>query len=913
MSLTPGEEFDRYEILSLLGVGGMGEVYLASDRKLKRKVAIKTLPAAFTLDPDRVLRFEHEARTVSALNHPNIVTILDVGRTDGVHFMAHEYVDGVPLRDRLAAERLPLVDAVDVAIQIAAALTAAHEAGVVHRDIKPENGMLRRDRLVKVLDFGLAKLAESTDAGWLLDQTTLTKVRTGAGAVMGTPQYMSPEQARGLPVDARSDIFSLGVVLYEMVTGAPPFDGVNALDVISEILQKEPTPIGQRVPDAPAELQRVVSKALRKDPDARYQSARELLNDLKDLQSELAFAAKLKSGPSQQAAPPASRSQRGAWLAIAAAIVVVAGLSYALLRVTSFAKASAARFRSVDLMRVTSEGDVDSVTVSPDGKYIAYSLEESGKRGLWTKHLGTGSRVQIVAPIESLAMNASTFSPDGGYVYYTRIDERNPHGELYQVPVLGGTSKRILANVSQPISLSLDGRQIAFGRYHESLTQDDLLIANSDGSGERLLLTVREPDWLSGARAAWSPDGRRLAMGYGKRQMTVAVVSIGGGAVTPLAPERWADVGNVVWFADGASLLFVAREQATSTFQIWQMSYPSGDVRRITNDLASYDPYSLTLTADAGALAVVQGDPKANIWIARDGDASRAHPVTVQRNAMEGGYGLAWMPDGTVIYDSNVNGRGTIWSVNADGGAAKPLIDDPWDNFSSEASTDGRWLTFNSTRSFAEVWRTERDGSDPKQLTRTNGGVATHSVSPDGRWVVYNPYTGGIYKVPIDGGDAIAIVPKGDSRNPQVSPDGSLVAYMFDDEHTRHLKIGVVTFDGGKLVKTFDLPVTSGPSLFDKLFYRGFHWSPDGRALIYINTIGGISNLVRQPLDGGAAKPITTFTSDSIYNFAYAPDAGARARQSHARRRHDHRGEIDAAPALTWRTAWPAAARSQPA
>src|SRR5580704_9942858 len=169
MSLTPGEEFDRYEILSLLGVGGMGEVYLANDRKLKRKVAIKTLPAAFTLDPDRVLRFEHEARTVSALNHPNIVTILDVGRTVAVHFMAHEYVDGVSLRDRLSADRLPLADAVDVAIQIAAALTAAHEAGVVHRDIKPENVMLRRDRLVKVLDFGLAKLAEPADAGSLFD------------------------------------------------------------------------------------------------------------------------------------------------------------------------------------------------------------------------------------------------------------------------------------------------------------------------------------------------------------------------------------------------------------------------------------------------------------------------------------------------------------------------------------------------------------------------------------------------------------------------------------------------------------------------------------------------------------------------------------------------------------------------
>jgi tetratricopeptide (TPR) repeat protein len=295
MSIDVGARFDRFEVLSLLGVGGMGEVYLAQDTRLLRKVALKILPSQFTTNADRLRRFEQEAYAASSLNHPNLVTIFEIGKVDGTHFMAHEYVDGQSLWDRMKQEPLPLQDALDIAVQIATALNTAHEAGIVHRDIKPKNVMLRRDGIVKVLDFGLAKLAEQQRATEVDSQAaTLAKITTDPGAVMGTPQYMSPEQARGQKADARTDIFSLGVVLYEMIAGQPPFDGVNAIEVMGAILKTEPAPLRRHVTDVSPQLEHIVSRALRKDRDERYQRAKDLLIDLKDYREELAFAAKLE-------------------------------------------------------------------------------------------------------------------------------------------------------------------------------------------------------------------------------------------------------------------------------------------------------------------------------------------------------------------------------------------------------------------------------------------------------------------------------------------------------------------------------------------------------------------------------------------------------------------------------------------
>ncbi len=311
------EKVSHYRILEKLGAGGMGEVYLAEDMKLGRKVAIKILSEEFTTNKDRLHRFEQEASAASNLNHPNILTIHEVGTDDGRHYIATEYIDGVTLRRKIAGSQVENTEILDIAVQVASALEEAHSAGIVHRDIKPDNIMVRRNGYVKVLDFGLAKLTETIDRSPSDGEaSTRVLVHTDAGVVMGTSHYMSPEQARGKPVDARSDIWSLGVVIYEMVAGRTPFEGETSTDVIVAITQKDPPPLARFAPNVPPELDWIVMKALRKDRDERYQTIKELLTDLRRLKQRLEFEVELErsSAPvtvsrskiSELAAPPTS-------------------------------------------------------------------------------------------------------------------------------------------------------------------------------------------------------------------------------------------------------------------------------------------------------------------------------------------------------------------------------------------------------------------------------------------------------------------------------------------------------------------------------------------------------------------------------------------------------------------------------
>ncbi len=303
-ALVAGQVVGHYQIIRPLGKGGMGEVYLANDAKLERKVALKLLPAEFTNHKERLLRFIQEAKTASSLNHPNIITIHEIGEAEGVQFIATEFIDGQTLKQRMKHARMNLPEILDVSIQTANALQAAHAAGIVHRDIKPENIMLRPDGYVKVLDFGLAKLAEkshlSTPADSQVD--TIAKAQTVPGTVLGTVNYMSPEQARGQVLDQRTDVFSLGIVLYEMAAGRIPFAGATRMDTLVSILEKDPVPLDQYAPEVPPEFQRIISKALRKDREERYQTIKDLLIDLKSLKEDLTFAQKL-----QRSQPPQSR------------------------------------------------------------------------------------------------------------------------------------------------------------------------------------------------------------------------------------------------------------------------------------------------------------------------------------------------------------------------------------------------------------------------------------------------------------------------------------------------------------------------------------------------------------------------------------------------------------------------------
>ncbi len=298
--LTVGEKIGHYEVLSTLGSGGMGEVYLAYDTRLDRKVALKVLPGAFSQDQDRLHRFEQEARAASALNHPNILTIFEIGEADGRHYIATEFIEGDTLGQRIAIGPLKLGETLNIAEQVTSALSAAHGAGIVHRDVKPENVMIRRDGIVKILDFGLAKLAQTQSSRSGPEDSTRALVKTRTGVVMGTVAYMSPEQARGLSLDARTDIWSLGVVIYQMLTGSSPFPGATSSDTLVSILEREPRSLKSLSPDMPEELEWIVTKALTKDCDDRYQTAREMLNDLRRLKQRLGVAAELERSAAPQ-------------------------------------------------------------------------------------------------------------------------------------------------------------------------------------------------------------------------------------------------------------------------------------------------------------------------------------------------------------------------------------------------------------------------------------------------------------------------------------------------------------------------------------------------------------------------------------------------------------------------------------
>jgi serine/threonine protein kinase len=921
-SLSPGTTLGRYEIRSQLGVGGMGEVYLAEDKKLERRVALKILPAELASQRDRMERFVREAKSAAALSHPNIAQIFEIGEHNNTHFIAMELVDGVTLREKIHQERTELKKLLRVLQHVAEGLAKAHAAGIVHRDLKPDNVMITHDGYAKILDFGLAKLVEPQQSPATMSDgaksvaTAILPQHSKAGMILGTVGYMSPEQAQGKTkeIDHRSDIFSFGCILFEAITRHKAFAGADTIDTLNKIIREPVAPISNYTLTAPADLQRIVRRCLAKDPDERYQSIKDAAIELKEVRRVLADSADIdttvpppaKSEASRDShqsattsAPPESLSTRASsaeyvvneikrhkTAALLLLLLIAAtGIAYASYRYAIQGR-SLGRFQNVMLTRLTAESDVESVTVSPDGKYIAYSLDENGRRSLWTKHLPTGSRVAIVPAANALVLYASMFSNEGSYVYYTRVDEQNPRGALYQVPVLGGDSKKILTNVSQPISLSPDGKQIAFGRFHSTTTDDQLFVANIDGSTERHLITVKEPDWLSGAGPAWSPDGTMLAIGYGSEGMRPAVISIVDGKLKPLTSRGWVYVGRVAWFSDGSGVVFTAREQVLGALQIWQQPYPLGEVRRVTNDLSSYGFYSLALTADSNALVSIQGDPGSNIWIAPDGEADRASAVTARKNVQEGHYNLAWTPEGRVVFDSNANAKASIWIVSADGSNPKALTDGSADDYAPEVSPDGRFIVFNSNRTGTpQVFRRGTDGGEPQQLTNGVGGVATFSISPDGKWLLYNPFTGGIRKLSLDSSTETEVVAKGNLRYPQVSPDGKLLAYFFDDERTSRPKIALIEFGSGAAVRTFDLPVTSQSSLYESLFYRGFHWSPDGRAIVYINTLGGASNLWSQPLDGSTPKQITDFKSDLIYNFAYSRDGRhlALARGSHTR------------------------------
>ncbi|CAN5599296.1 hypothetical protein BH18ACI3_BH18ACI3_16660 [soil metagenome] len=885
--MNASERLGRYRMVRKLGEGGMGEVYLAEDTRLGRRVALKILPSSVALDIDRMLRLSHEAKSASALNHPNIITIYEINDEDESPFIAMEYVEGETLAKKIKRKEFDLQKNLDVAIQIATALAAAHEARVIHRDIKPDNIILRPDGLVKVLDFGLAKLTEKPAP---LDFDTLTTlVKTSPGLVMGTVGYMSPEQARGKSVDARTDIFSFGAVLYEMLALKRPFTGENDVDVIGSILHTEPVPLSQHAPEIPHDLESLVRKALRKNRDERYQTGRELLADLKDLRQEFDFVARAEHSEPRisdfenvkstdegfsKNLTTAPRSGMGRntirevlldefKLHPVAAALIVGVLAIAIIAAGAVLYTnteSSDSFQTMRINKLTASGNVASeqTAISPDGKYVVYALQDAGQQSLWVKQTATSSNVQIVPPADA-RFNGLTFSRDGDYIYYTAAEKQGP-ASIYQIPVLGGISRKLLADAGGPVAFSADGSRMAFVRRETSL-----MIANSDGSESQTLANASEGTrWL---RSAWSPDGKTIVSAvYSSIDDTcyLVEVSLDHGTEKPLTSQGWLRISGLGWLPDGKGLIISGRDPETQLSQLWFIGYPDGKPRRITNDLSGY--LGLSLTADGKSVISTQQNRLSNIWAVTE--SGPAQKLTSELGKDEGLSGISWTPEGQIVYTTRIAGTQDLWIVNRDGSGNRQLTFQTRSNFSPAVSPDGRFIAFISSRAGnSDLWRIDIDGGNPVQLAGGPGLEGEPAFSPDGKWVVYdltdtdNKVT--LWKVSIAGGTPVRLTDT-DSRRPAVSPDGKFIAYGQGDFRPGFPStLSVLSSDGGQPFKTLELPLV--------VRSRDFSWSADGRALIYVDNRDKVDNLWSQTLDGGPPVRLTNFESDRIFRFDALP------------------------------------------
>ncbi len=902
--LPSGYSFGNYEVLSFITRGGMGEVYLAQDKRLNRKVALKLLPDAFTKDNDRLRRFEQEARAASALNHPNIITIYEIFQTVSTHAIATEFVEGETLRERLCRASLTLNEALNIAIQIADALAAAHKAGIVHRDIKPENVMLRPDGYVKILDFGLAKLSEQSTVSIAAEATTM-QVRTGSGFVLGTAGYMSPEQARGLVVDSRSDIFSLGAVMYEMVARRKPFEGETPSDTMASILKTEPTPLQHLVAEAPAELVRIITKSLRKDREERYQVVKDLWLDLKALRQELEFQAKLDRSipsdtgrdltgtldrptsiaPEQRLQATVTRSARspvdtisveikrhklGVAVVLAIVLAVVALGTFGIYKFVN-RKPPVERFQSIGLSRLTNSGDVIDVTISPDGKYIVYVRSDRNHQSLWIRQVSTANDKEIV-PSAQVGFFGITFSPDGNDLYYA-IKANLDAGTLYRIPVLGGLPIKVLEKIDAPISFSPDGKRFVLIRgNYPNAGESALVIATVDGRNEQILAVRKRPDHFTPiffTGPSWSPDGKLIAATVmtSIKVTNVVLFSIDDGKEQVLMREPWAFASRVQWLPDMSGLLVVAGD-GINVSQHWMLSYPEGEKRRITNDLSAYRVISLT--SDGQKLATIQIDGLINLWVAPVGDAARAVRLPTGNVGFyaSAGNNLGWTMDDRVVYMSNEGGIPDIWIADPSGRNRKQLT--TRGGVSPVATSDGKYVVFISARDGnLAVWRMNIDGSNPVRLT--NGPTDVYpSLTPDGKWVVYIDNAGAkptAWKISIDGGTPVQLTDHVAS-SAIVSPDGQLLAYSYPespDPFAPPNRVAVVNFADNSPVATFSFnPSSTVPTLIQ--------WSADGKAILYTVNINSVSNVWSQPLAGGKPAPVTDFKDSLMTGFAWSRD-----------------------------------------
>ncbi len=889
METLVGKSILHYTVIKKLGAGGMGVVYEAEDTRLERHVALKFLSRDIEQDPSALERFKQEARAASALNHPNICTIYAIEECDGQHFMAMELLEGQSLDSKIDGHPLPLDKILDIGIQITDALDVAHHKGIVHRDLKPANIFLTTRGQAKILDFGLAKLthdrraALETVAGNM--PTSAPLMLTSPGTAVGTVAYMSPEQARGEELDGRSDLFSLGGILYEMATGKIPFDGNTSAVIFQGILDRAPRPPAELNPAVPPKLEEIIDKALEKDVDLRYQSAAEMRADLKRLKrdsaghssSSMTRAASTSSVTVAQrssasrsavtdhaAADALKRRRSGIGIVLVISLAMVCAGGYGLYkRFTAWRGDSGpVPFQNMNMEKLTTSGHVVLATISPDGKYVVNVIDEGkGQQSLWMRHVATGSNAQIM-PASEVNYRGLTFTPNGDFLYFVRGDPQHPGlGYLFQIPVLGGTPRKLVDDVDSAVSFSPDGQQIVYLRNSAIDASSSLIIAHADGSGERTLAKTTLPGYSD---PAWSPDGKSIAASVldpGSQNLGRVVLLNADNGKEKTVYAGTAILQKPTWMPDGQHLVIIFHDMSSDwNGQIGEIAIDAGKLHRITNDLNSYSNLTLGMTKDGEQLVAVQITPLSGVYTMSADPGNTAAAVQVDSH---GEIGVGWLPDGRLV---TMDYNGHIATMNSDGSNRSIIYQEQLPMGGLSVCHDGAnalfWMPNKQTKAI-NVWRIDLQSGAVTDMTK--GNVDQNPVcAPDSKSFLYSSLQKGkkmLMSMPISGGEAKQLTDKFIEAG-AYSPDGKQIAVITAEGTGVTFKavIAILPASGGLPVKVF-APARS--------ISNAFQYSGDGQALYYPVSEKGVSNMVMQPIGSTTVSPMTSFDNLTIFGYDY--------------------------------------------
>jgi len=862
-----GTTLGHYRIVEQIGAGGMGVIYRAHDDRLDRDVAIKVLHESVARDADRLARFEREAKAVAKLDHPNILAIHELGTLQGSPFIVTELLDGQNLRQSIPTTGMLWQKVVEMGAAIADGLAAAHAKGIVHRDLKPENVFVTSDGRVKVLDFGLAQIKEPVEEE--AETATMTPAGTAAGTVMGTMGYMSPEQLRGEPSDARSDIFALGCVLYEMLSGRTAFLRNSTAETTAAILKEEPASLSDSGTTLPTELDRAIRRCLEKSPEARFQSASDLAYNLRSIGT--GSAAPVMATPNDETPVAAGSTRPGfrryALMATGLIIALVASW-WALTQLgpDESNQASAPAFQSMTITPVTSLGAVRGAAISPDGRQLAYVRSEAGEHSIWVRQVATGSEVEIVPPQDLRIVNVA-FSPDGEHVLLNRTDNRDVAGidSIFRVPTLGGEVRRIVFDADGLPTFSPDGQRFSFRRGLPGRGVA-LMVADADGSGEREL-AIGEGMYSP----AWSPDGRTIAaMLWFPEGWRPFSFDVDTGARNPIANDvLFVGFGGIVWLPEGDGLLVAGSIPGdTARYQIWRLSTAEGTLQRITNDPNHY--YSLSLSANGKALATVLRQSVGHLYVAPTDDPNSIRQLTLGSRELLGGVDA----DGSsVVFQRTPDGqKWELWACDHDGNDLRRLntdgsevVRDLW----GISAVGGEILfTARGPDNLRQIWKIDDSGRPPLQVTATKNGAYGPSLAPDGTWFGYTSIgnmglgslgSAGVWRQPAGGGEPVLLA--AGATSVVISPDGENVAievWRPDDHGKLHNFLEVIPAEGG-------VPVIS-TELYGDNFLR---WHPNGQAVTYLALDGQVW---LQPLEGGPPDQLTHFDHELTLSHTWSPD-----------------------------------------